>query len=121
MGRLEVLQTLLQSARKLELLPELAETGSYDTDLLERYDRTSSFAECHFFRVSELKRLLKTGDFDVQKIVGLEGIASLAAKMGRFDGLSDEERTHVTKVVNKLSEDPSVADFSSHILAICKT
>jgi len=120
MGRLHVLLVLLHRAEKLDVLPELARTGDYDRDLLDRHDLESAFVSTHFFRRDELQALLADAGFEVVRTAGLEGIAGLAAESGALDGLDRAERAAVTETVDRLREDESVVDLSPHLLAVCR-
>jgi len=119
MGRLHVLLKLLQTGRKLDILPGLARNGTYDRELLERHDRTSKFVATHFFRADELRRLLEAGGLVVDRVVGLEGIASLASETDALDSIDESEAANVRSVVEQLRDDAAAADLSSHLLAIC--
>jgi SAM-dependent methyltransferase len=125
MGRLHLLLvTLLATDRdseRLDLLADLALSGDYDADLLG--DRESRFVETHFFRAGELEVVLTEAGLVVEELVGLEGLASVYSA-GRLEGspedLSDEQREHVRNLVDTLRGDRSVADFSAHLLAVCR-
>jgi SAM-dependent methyltransferase len=123
MGRLAVLQLLIQHTGEIaddedeiELLPELAEHGTYNKELLEQYNREPTCFNLHLFRVDELEALLEEAGLEVKTIAGLEGFASL-----RRSGLNDletEKQEPIKQVIQSLREDRAVADISSHILAV---
>jgi SAM-dependent methyltransferase len=121
MGRLNLLTILLIEPRDLDLLPELAETGEYDADLLG--DRESIFTETHFFRAAEFETVLTDAGLNVESIVGLEGLASIFSA-GRLRetaaNLSEEQREWVRHLVDQQHDDRTIADLSAHILAICR-
>lgn len=123
MGLLNVLQIFTTTKRHLRALPQLAETGDFTAALLAEHDDSSRFAEVHFFRAAELADLLEGAGFDVERIVGLEGTASLFADDELREGmssLSDEQVASIETVVERTREDEAVADLSSHILAVCR-
>lgn len=122
MGLLNVLQILATNGRHLELLPDLAETGDFDADLLSEHDTRAGFTETHFFRVAELEELLEDAGFEVGTLAGLEGVASLHGDGAFADALADlddEAVAGVRRVVERLLEDRAAADLSSHLLAVC--
>lgn len=53
------------------MLPELAESGDYEADLLD--NRQLGFTETHFFRAAEFESLLNDAGLDITSLVGLEG------------------------------------------------
>lgn len=121
MGLLSLLLVHLVSARRMDLLPELAQTGDYDAETLG--DRNSEFVETHFFRADEFESLLETGGLGVESLVGLEGLPSVYAAGELREtaaALSDEELSSVRSLVDALRDDRVVADLSGHILAACR-
>jgi len=125
MGRLHLLLVTLMAtdrdSERLDLLAELAMSGDYDADLLD--GRESRFVETHFFRAGELEVLLTEAGLVVEELVGLEGLASVygAGRLAESpEDLSDEQREHVRNLVDTLRGDRSVADFSAHLLAVCR-
>jgi SAM-dependent methyltransferase len=121
LGRLNLLTILLVEPRDLDLLPELAETGEYDADLLG--DRESIFTEAHFFRAAEFESLLADAGLRVESVVGLEGLASIFSA-GRLREtaaqLSEEQSEWLRQLVDQQRDDRTIADLSAHILAICR-
>lgn len=121
MGLLHLLSLLLVAPKRLDLLPELSESGDYDADLLE--GRESEFTETHFFRAAEFESLLEDAGLSVESIVGLEGLASVYSA-GRLRetaaGLSEEEREWIRELVDRQRDDRTVADVSAHMLAVCR-
>lgn len=121
MGLLHLLTILLIAPERLDLLPELAESGDYDADLLG--DRESGFVETHFFRATEFKSLLDGPDLEVNSLIGLEGLASIYSA-GRLQetgaDLSDEEARRIRQLVDQQRGDQTVADMSAHMLAVCR-
>ena len=73
--------------------------------------------------VDEFEKLLEQGGLTIEKLVGLEGLASVFAAgplHDRADDLSDEQRASVRTPVDELREDRSVVDTSAHMLAVCR-
>ncbi|WP_458204932.1 class I SAM-dependent methyltransferase [Haladaptatus sp. NG-SE-30] len=115
-GRLTTLRDIVKHVLddSHSILSDIAETGDYTADLVN----DEGWAECHFFRAAELETELESAGFTIEKIVGLEGIASnMAPELAEAD---DEAVEDVREVVRTLREDRAVADFSEHILAVCR-
>jgi hypothetical protein len=73
--------------------------------------------------VDEFEELLERSGLTVERLVGLEGLASAFAAgplRDRADDLSDEQRASVRTLVDELREDRSVVDTSAHMLAVCR-
>jgi len=124
MGRLNFLQLLLIDGKHLDYLDELAETGDYDADLIERMGHDSAFTETHFFRAGEFERVLEAAGLAVEWLVGLEGLASVYTAdplRETADGLDEDERVGVRSLIDHLRDDRTVADVSAHILAVCRS
>ena len=122
MGRLSLVEQLLVNGKHVEHLDELAATGDYDADLIERLGHDSSFTETHFFRADEFEALLESAGLAVERLVGLEGLASVytAGQLRNgADGLDDSERAGVRALVDELGGDRTAADMSAHMLAVC--
>lgn len=98
-------------------LPEIARTGDYTQELLDEHG-SEGWAECHFFRADELEALLESAGFEVEQLVGLEGVASVMEP--ELAEASEEAVEAVKEVVRLLREDRTVADLSAHILAVCR-
>lgn len=104
MGRLNFLHLLVARGKRLDVLPELAETGDYDADLLARHDHESLFTETHFFRVAEFEELLESAGLSVDYLVGLEGVASLFVDGPQREtarNFDDGQREAVRALVNQ--------------------
>jgi hypothetical protein len=101
-----------------EIIPEIAATGDYTAELVREYGG-EGWAECHFFPAQELEDLLERIGLTVSTLVGLEGPASLMRD--ELDGASDVALDAVREAVDMLGTDPSVVDFSEHILAVGHT
>lgn len=122
MGRLNLLTILLVTAKKLDLMPELAESGDHDAALLG--NRETAFTEAHFFRASEFESLLDDAGLAIESLVGLEGLASVYTPgplRETANQLSDEECKWIGRLVDQQREDPTVIDMSAHMLAVCRT
>lgn len=123
MGRLNFLHLLLARGKRLDVLPELAETGDYDADLLARHDHESLFTETHFFRAAEFEELLESAGLSVDHLVGLEGVASIFVDGPQREtarNFDDGQREAVWALVNQQREDRTVTDLSAHMLAVCE-
>lgn len=124
MGRLNWLVLyLVDGAEHLTRADELAATGDYDRAFVDRIDYDSAFTETHFFRADEFERLLAGAGLDVERLVGLEGLASVLSAgdlRDRADDLDDEQLAGVRRLVDDLRDDRTVADVSAHMLAVCR-
>lgn len=124
MGRLNWLVLYLVSGTPhLTHADELAETGDYDREFVDRLDYDSAFTETHFFRADEFEELLSESGLAVEELVGLEGLASVLSAgplRERAEALSDDQRAGVRALVDELRGDRSVVDLSAHMLAVCR-
>lgn len=92
------------------------EHGTYDQKLLEEHEREPQCFDAHFFRVDELRSLFTAEGFDTEQIVGLEGIASLRRIERELD--DSDKRETIEEAVQLFRDDETVADISTHILAV---
>ncbi|SIR15189.1 Methyltransferase domain-containing protein [Haladaptatus litoreus] len=100
------------------LLAPIAEDGKYTQARVDEYSDGEGWAECHFFRADEFESELEKAGFEVEQLVGLEGIAN---RMKTELEEADEEAVEsVREVVKLLREDRTVVDFSEHMLAVCR-
>lgn len=99
------------------LLPELAETGDYTADLLERVG-ADGWAEAHYFRVDELESLLESRGLAVERVVGLEGLASAARP--ELEAADQDDVAAIRELVASLRDDRVIADISEHFLAVAR-
>jgi SAM-dependent methyltransferase len=106
------------AAADYPILPDLVESGDYTGELCAEYGVEPVMADCHFFRADELESLLESGDLVVETLAALEGVAS--TRRDEFDGLDDDRRRVVREVNDKLREDRTVVDLSSHMLAVAR-
>lgn len=123
MGRLNFLQILLGGHEKLAAVPEIAETGDYAPAVLAEYGYDQDFAPTHFFRVDEFEALLEAAGLAVDRVVGLEGLAScftIQSLRETTEELDGERRERVRDLVERQREDRTVADLSAHMLAVCE-
>jgi len=101
-----------------ELLADLARTGDYDEDLLERYGRDPTVQQMHLFRADEFEALLAAGGLQVETLAALEG--PFSQRRDHLDELTDEHRAVVRETLDVLREDRHVVDHSAHMLAVCR-
>ncbi|WP_135365903.1 class I SAM-dependent methyltransferase [Halosimplex halophilum] len=124
MGRLNWLVLyLVDGAEHLRRADELAETGDYDRAFVDRIDYDSAFAETHFFRADEFEDLLAGAGLDVERLVGLEGLASVLSAgslRGVAEDLDEAQLAGVRRLVDDCRDDRTVADMSAHMLAVCR-
>ena len=124
MGRLNwMVLYLVSGTSHLAHADELAATGDYDRSFVDRLGYDSAFTETHFFRADEFETLLADVGFDVERLIGLEGLASVLSAghlRDRTDDLDDEQLAGVRALVDELRGDRSVVDLSAHMLAVCR-
>ncbi|WP_252700174.1 class I SAM-dependent methyltransferase [Natronosalvus vescus] len=121
MSRLAVLQNLVRSPEYIPGVDAIAADGTYDRTFAREYDLESpEFTGCHFFRAAELEAALETAGFDVQALVGLEGIATNVGERQPLEELEDDHVEAVTETVRALRTDPAVVDWANHILAVAR-
>ncbi len=100
------------------LLVPIAEDGKYTEERVDEYANGEGWAECHFFRADEFEAELEDAGFEVDQLVGLEGVANRMKP--ELAEASDEAVESVRQVVELLREDRAVVDFSEHMLAVCR-
>lgn len=120
MGRLAVLQNLVADPNYPTGLSRIAETGSYTREFAIEHFDDPEFTECHFFRAAELEAALERAGFAVEAMVGLEGVAANVGERLETDGLSESAVSETIETVRDLRTDPSVVDWSNHILAVAR-
>ena len=121
MGLFGFLQLQFVTGQHVGALPELLDTGDYDDALLEPHGYENQFTATHFFRRSELRSLLEAAGIEVSTIVGLEGFGSVyhdERTADRIEGLSVSEREAIVETIDRIRDDPVVADLSVHMLAV---
>lgn len=121
MGLLGFVQLQLLTGRNVRALPELLEHGDYDDDLLAPYGYENAFTATHFYRRAEFRSLLAANGVAAPTITALEGLGSPfhdEATRDRLDGVGDEGRDAVLETLDRLRDDPAVADLSVHMLAV---
>lgn len=100
------------------LLAPIAEDGKYTAERVEEYGVGEGWAECHFFRADEFESELEGAGFEVERLVGLEGVANRMKT--ELEEADDEAVESVREVVRMLREDRTAVDFSEHVLAVCR-
>ncbi|GAB3033621.1 class I SAM-dependent methyltransferase [Natronobiforma cellulositropha] len=118
MGRLAVVQNLLEDPAYYPVLAEILDSGTYSRELAADYFQEPTFVECHFFRAAELEAALTDAGLTVERLVGLE---SVGANVG--ERIPREERTDAAvelaeRALAPLRTDPAVVDWANHILAV---
>ncbi len=120
MGRIAVMRNIARNVPELAwCLEKLAETGDYDREIAARID-DPEFTVCHFFRAEELREAVGVAGFDVETMVGLEGIVSTLQHGGTLDEVDEERLADLETVVRDTREDPTVVDVSDHMLAVAR-
>ncbi|WP_135852799.1 class I SAM-dependent methyltransferase [Halorussus salinus] len=100
------------------LLAPIARDGDYTAERVAEHADGEGWAECHGFRVDEFERELEAAGFAVEKLVGLENVASRTkCELAEAD---DEAVESVREVVRTLREDRTAVDCSEHMLAVCR-
>lgn len=111
---------LLQSRMEWAFIDEIEdfyERQKYDEKLREKMGETEpSFADTYFFRKHQLKTLIQENGMEVEKVLGLENIASIWDK--EFEKLDDEYKENLKKASKLLREDEASPDISNHMLAV---
>jgi len=77
--------------------------------------------ETHLFRRDEPAELLASNGVPVSTVIGLEGSGSPfhdEAFRRRIDPLPEGERAALVRTLDRLRDDPAVADLSVHLLAV---
>lgn len=106
-----------EEADDLTLMPDLVTEQDYTADLAQQHNMDPVIFDCHFFRRNELIDLLSNADLTVDTVVALEGVASL--RRTHFEELDDSARDTIRELNDLLRTDPSLADVSPHMLAVC--
>lgn len=119
-GRLTMLRDILKFALDDShgLLAPIAEDGDYTAERVAEHADGEGWAECHGFRADEFEAELTAAGFDVERLVGLENVAT-RTKRDLADA-DDEALADVRAVVRTLREDRTAVDFSEHVLAVCR-
>jgi len=100
------------------LLAPIAEDGDYTEERVERHADGEGWAECHGFRADEFEAELTAAGLAVERLVGLETVAS---RMKRELADADPDAVaDVRAVVEMLREDRAAVDWSEHILAVAR-
>ncbi|WP_327052246.1 class I SAM-dependent methyltransferase [Halomicrococcus gelatinilyticus] len=119
-GRLAMLRDVVKFdlERSSGLLAPIAEDGDYTAERVERHADGEGWAECHGFRADEFEAELTAAGLAVERLVGLETVAS---RMKRELADADPDAVaDVRAVVELLREDRAAVDWSEHILAVAR-
>ncbi|WP_435174820.1 class I SAM-dependent methyltransferase [Halorussus sp. AFM4] len=119
-GRLAMLRDILTFNLDAEhgLLAPIAEDGDLTAERVAEHGDGESWAACHGFRAEEFEAELEAAGFAVERLVGLENVASrMKREMAEAD---DEAVDSVREVVRLLREDRAAVDWSEHMLAVCR-
>jgi hypothetical protein len=101
-----------------ELLADLARTGDYDEELLDRYGRGPTVQQMHLFRADEFESLLESGGLAVETLAALE--PPFSRRRDHLEEPTEAHRTVIRETLDLLREDRSVVDHSAHMLAVCR-
>ncbi|WP_440006132.1 class I SAM-dependent methyltransferase [Halomicrococcus sp. SG-WS-1] len=119
-GRLAALRDVVKFALDGShgLLVPVAADGKYTEERVAELGDGEGWAECHLFRAEEFERELAAAGLEVERLVGLENVAS---RMNEELSAADEEAVEdVREVVRTLREDRTAVDWSEHMLAVCR-
>lgn len=105
-------------ADSLETMPNLITEGEYTAAFRRRHPSAPFMADTHFFRRREFVDLLERAGLTVNDVAGLEGVAS--PRGPDPDKLHDAARDAIRTVNDRLRTDPTMADISLHMLAVCR-
>ncbi|USZ67807.1 class I SAM-dependent methyltransferase [Halorussus salilacus] len=112
----DVVQFSLEDAHGL--LAPIAEDGDYTAERVEKLGSGEGWAECHGFRADEFEAELEDAGFDVDRLVGLENVATRTKR--ELADADEAALDDVREVVRTLREDRTAVDFSEHMLAVCR-
>lgn len=119
-GRLAALRDIVKFVLDSShgLLTSVATDGKYTEDRVAELSDGEGWAECHLFRADEFERELEDAGLTVERLVGLENVAS---RMQRELSAADEPAVEdVREMVRMLREDRTAVDFSEHMLAVTR-
>ncbi|MFQ3295413.1 MAG: SAM-dependent methyltransferase [Halobacteriales archaeon] len=105
-------------ADSLRAMPDLVADPDYDAEFRRQHPLAPLMADTHFFRREEFVHLLERAGFTVSDVAGLEGVAS--PRGPDPDKLDDAARDAIRTVNDRLRTDPTMADISLHMLAVCR-
>ena len=113
---------LLQSRMQWGFIEEIQDfyrRQKYDEKLRKKMgEKEPSFADTYFFRRNQLESLIQENGMEVQKVLGLENIASIWDK--NFKELDEEYKEDLKKASKLLREDEASPDISNHMLAVAR-
>lgn len=123
MGLLGMVLLAVQGAEgedrdSLRAMPDLVAERDYTAGFRRRHPSAPAMADTHFFRREEFVDLLDRAGLAVREVAGLEGVAS--PRGPDPDGLDDVAKDAIRDVNDRLRTDPTLADLSLHMLAVCR-
>jgi SAM-dependent methyltransferase len=119
-GRLAALRDLIKFAldESHGLLAPVAADGKYTEERIAELSDGEGWAECHLFRADGFERELREAGLAIERLVGLENVASRMNE--ELSAADDEAVEDVRAVVGMLREDRTAVDWSEHMLAVCR-
>jgi len=105
-------------ADALGAMPDLVADPDYTAEFRRRHPAAPHMADTHFFRRREFVDLLERAGLAVREVAGLEGVAS--PRGPDPDELDDAAKDAIREVNDRLRTDPTLADLSLHMLAVCR-
>ena len=102
----------------LRAMPDLVADPDYTAEFRRQHPSAPRMADTHFFRRREFVDLLDRAGLAVDEVAGLEGAAS--PRGPDPDRLDDAARSAIRDVNDRLRTDPTLADVSLHMLAVCR-
>ena len=97
---------------------DFRERQKYDEQFRDKEGSDPKFADTYFFKEEQLRELMEGGGLEVQKVVGLEAVASIWDK--RAEGLSRREKESLKKVSHSYVEEEASPALSLHMLAVAR-
>lgn len=122
MGRLAALRDIIKHVLPEEsppygLLKAIQDDGRYTQARVDAYRDGEGWAATKFFRAAELETECEAAGLGVDRLVGLEGIASNLAP--ELDDVDEDALRMVRDVVTEHRMDRAVVDNAEHMLAVC--
>ncbi|MDY6778489.1 MAG: class I SAM-dependent methyltransferase, partial [Candidatus Nanohaloarchaea archaeon] len=96
---------------------DFLERQTYDDRFRELTGEESSFADTYFFKPQQLRELLEEQGLTVEKIVGLEPVASA---LDKEEGLDDAFKEQLRGLAGELHGDTASPYLSNHLLAVAR-
>jgi SAM-dependent methyltransferase len=105
-------------ADTLRAMPDLVADPDYTAEFRDQHPSAPHMADTHFFRRREFVDLLERAGLAVSDVAGLEGVTT---PRGPNPNQPDETAKGAIRGVNdRLRTDPTLADVSLHMLAVCR-